>query len=94
LAEETEQYIDEWWFQRQDEDLHKFLCIDTLKYCCPDDHYGADCKPCPGFPNNVCNKSGKCKVGCCHSTAVALHILALYVKNLNEDGCLQGCCAV
>jgi hypothetical protein len=63
LSEETEQYIDEWWFQKQDEDLHKFLCIDTLKHCCPDNQYGADCKPCPGFPYNVCNKSGKCKVG-------------------------------
>jgi hypothetical protein len=63
LAEEVEQDLDEWWFNKQGEDLHKHLCIDTLKSCCPDNHYGADCKPCPGFPGNVCNKSGKCKVG-------------------------------
>jgi len=62
LAEEVEQYIEDWWFQKQDEDLHKYLCIDTLKSCCPDNHYGANCKPCPGFPDNVCNKNGKCKV--------------------------------
>lgn len=63
LAEEIEQYIEDWWFHKQDEDLHKYLCIDTLKSCCPDNRYGANCKPCPGFPDNVCNKSGKCKVG-------------------------------
>ncbi|PNF21193.1 hypothetical protein B7P43_G05107 [Cryptotermes secundus] len=61
LSEQLEQHIDEWWFQKQDEDLFKYLCIDTLKRCCPDNHYGANCNPCPGFPNNVCNKSGKCK---------------------------------
>ncbi|XP_069692770.1 cysteine-rich with EGF-like domain protein 2 isoform X5 [Periplaneta americana] len=61
LSEETEQYIDDWWFSKQDVDLYTFLCIKTLKHCCPDNHYGADCKPCPGFPSNICNKSGKCK---------------------------------
>lgn len=61
LAEEVEQYIEDWWFENQGEDLHKYLCIDTLKSCCPDNHYGANCKPCPGFPDNVCNKNGKCK---------------------------------
>jgi hypothetical protein len=74
LSEELEQYIDEWWFQKQDEDLYKYLCIDTLKRCCPDHHYGASCSPCPGFPNNVCNRSGKCKVGCRLWTPIAWHI--------------------
>jgi len=61
LAEEVEQYIEDWWFHEQGADLHKYLCIDKLKSCCPDNHYGANCKPCPGYPHNVCSKSGKCK---------------------------------
>nr|CAD7449119.1 unnamed protein product [Timema bartmani] len=63
LAEENEQLLEEWWFSKQMEepDLFKFLCINTLKHCCPDNHYGTECKACPGFPDNVCNKSGKCK---------------------------------
>nr|CAD7400046.1 unnamed protein product [Timema poppensis] len=63
LAEENEQLLEEWWFNKQMEepDLFKFLCINTLKHCCPENHYGMECKACPGFPDNVCNKNGKCK---------------------------------
>nr|CAD7201138.1 unnamed protein product [Timema douglasi] len=64
LAEENEQLLEEWWFNKQMEepDLFKFLCINTLKHCCPENHYGMECKACPGFPDNVCNKNGKCKL--------------------------------
>jgi hypothetical protein len=75
LAEEVEQDIEDWWFQKQREDLHKYLCIDRLKSCCAANHYGADCKPCPGFPDNVCNKSGKCKVGALPLPAVELRLV-------------------
>nr|CAD7402044.1 unnamed protein product [Timema cristinae] len=63
LAEENEHLLEEWWFNKQMEepDLFKFLCINTLKHCCPENHYGMECKTCPGFPDNVCNKNGKCK---------------------------------
>ncbi|KAJ9581203.1 hypothetical protein L9F63_023621, partial [Diploptera punctata] len=61
LAEVLENHLEEWWFQKQDEDLHKFICIDTLKNCCAENRFGPECKPCPGYPDNVCNKSGKCK---------------------------------
>ncbi|KAG8237903.1 hypothetical protein J437_LFUL017700 [Ladona fulva] len=63
LASTHEDMIEKWWFElkKTEPDFHKWLCIDTLKVCCPLDHYGPDCKPCPGFPNRVCNKSGSCK---------------------------------
>ncbi|KAK6635664.1 hypothetical protein RUM44_000918 [Polyplax serrata] len=62
LAEENEGLFEEWWKDKErNEDLHKWLCIDRLKVCCPDLHYGANCTPCNGYPDNVCNKNGKCK---------------------------------
>lgn len=42
-------------------DLHTWLCINQLKICCPENHFGPDCAECPGFPNNICSKNGKCK---------------------------------
>lgn len=32
-----------------------------FKQCCPDLHFGANCTPCPGYPDNVCHHNGKCK---------------------------------
>ena len=64
LAEVHESLIEEWWFkhQKNSPDLHEWLCIQKLRVCCPDHHYGPDCKPCPGFPDEECNGNGKCKV--------------------------------
>ena len=31
-----------------------------MKACCPDGHFGPECKPCPGFPTNVCRGHGYC----------------------------------
>ncbi|XP_014243710.1 cysteine-rich with EGF-like domain protein 2 [Cimex lectularius] len=62
LAEEWEQLIEEWWFKQKElGDLHSWLCIKKVEYCCPDNHYGPECKPCEGFPDNVCNNNGQCK---------------------------------
>ncbi|XP_012265730.2 cysteine-rich with EGF-like domain protein 2 [Athalia rosae] len=62
LAEETESDIEDWWFNHQDsKDLLTHLCIDLLKHCCPDKHYGPDCLPCEGYPDNICSNNGKCK---------------------------------
>lgn len=63
LVEEAETYIEEWWFKKQqDTDLHDYLCIESLKSCCPSDHYGPECTPCPGYPDRVCTNNGRCKV--------------------------------
>lgn len=29
--------------------------------CCAESHFGPECKPCPGYPQSVCNDNGKCK---------------------------------
>lgn len=55
LAEDNEALF-EWWFKNQDEDLHKYLCIDQLKVCCPEGFYGPQCDPCTD-----CKGNGKCK---------------------------------
>ncbi|XP_075223784.1 cysteine rich with EGF like domains [Lycorma delicatula] len=63
LAEEVENRLEEWWFkQRQTEpDLFKWLCVEILKHCCPADHFGPLCLPCPGSPSNICSGNGKCR---------------------------------
>ncbi|XP_015510300.1 cysteine-rich with EGF-like domain protein 2 [Neodiprion pinetum] len=62
LAEETESDVEDWWFNHQDsKDLHTYLCIDLLQHCCPDKHFGPECLPCEGYPDNICNNNGKCK---------------------------------
>lgn len=62
LAEENEALFEEWWKNQQElGDLQKWLCIEKLQTCCPDLHYGIDCTPCKGYPDNVCNNNGKCK---------------------------------
>lgn len=63
LNEQYDHLIEDWWFNVQDSnpDLFKYLCIDSLKLCCPDFHFGNDCLPCLGHPDNICNNNGKCK---------------------------------
>nr|XP_053652881.1 cysteine-rich with EGF-like domain protein 2 [Cherax quadricarinatus]XP_053652882.1 cysteine-rich with EGF-like domain protein 2 [Cherax quadricarinatus] len=62
-AEEHEGLLEDWWFQEQEvqPDLHMWLCIDTLRVCCPTNHYGPRCLPCKGGIDNPCNGNGKCK---------------------------------
>lgn len=54
--------IENWWFHHQtgESSLFEYLCINTLKLCCPELHYGPNCTPCTGYPDNVCNKNGIC----------------------------------
>lgn len=63
LAEEAEQFLESWWFDHQKEfpDLISWLCIDHMKFCCPNGHYGPDCQQCLGYPDNICSNNGKCK---------------------------------
>lgn len=63
LAEELEVLIEDWWFKHQDThpDIYDYICIEKTQRCCPKDHYGPSCKPCPGYPDKVCNNNGKCK---------------------------------
>ncbi|XP_018327728.1 cysteine-rich with EGF-like domain protein 2 [Agrilus planipennis] len=62
LNEEHDLIIEEWWFKHQAEepDIFKYFCIDKLQSCCPDFHYGTNCTPCDGYPDNICSNNGKC----------------------------------
>ncbi|CAG9102729.1 unnamed protein product [Plutella xylostella] len=62
LAEEAEHPIEKWWsIQNLNEDLYSWLCIDTLKYCCPMHHFGLTCEKCPlDSANKVCSGHGTC----------------------------------
>ncbi|XP_076329288.1 protein disulfide isomerase Creld1-like isoform X4 [Tachypleus tridentatus] len=63
LVEEYESVLEDWWFhkRRENPDLHEFLCINVLKVCCPDNHYGPDCKPCSNGTEKPCSGHGHCK---------------------------------
>lgn len=63
MLEQFDDEIEEWWFKKQKEqpDLYDYFCVEKLKFCCPDKHFGKECTPCPGFPDNVCSNNGKCK---------------------------------
>ncbi|XP_028029695.1 cysteine-rich with EGF-like domain protein 2 isoform X1 [Bombyx mandarina] len=63
MAEKAEEFIEEWWAQDPDEstDLYAYICIDNLKVCCPEHHYGKECTPCPGDHSKPCNGNGKCR---------------------------------
>lgn len=63
LAEQYENYLETWWFEAQDRepDLHKFLCIEQAKACCPENYYGPNCDPCTGGAEKPCNGHGRCK---------------------------------
>lgn len=63
LAEEAEQVLEKWWFHEDPNtvDLHTWLCIETLKHCCPSNHFGESCAPCPlDKDNNICSGHGRC----------------------------------
>ena len=63
LAEELEGVFEDWWFKKQKThpDLYTYVCIEEVKSCCPQYHFGPECEKCPGFPTNVCSNNGKCK---------------------------------
>merc|ERR1712133_204127 len=48
VLSEHEEEIENWYYHKQQlfTDFANFLCVDKAKLCCPEDHYGAKCKPC------------------------------------------------
>uniref|UniRef100_T1IHQ1 EGF-like domain-containing protein n=1 Tax=Strigamia maritima TaxID=126957 RepID=T1IHQ1_STRMM len=54
LAEESEEFIEEWWQNAQRDEIDFLIC-------CPNNSFGSDCKPCPGGIDNPCGGNGKCK---------------------------------
>ncbi|XP_027202012.2 cysteine-rich with EGF-like domain protein 2 [Dermatophagoides pteronyssinus] len=70
FAEENYEKIYEWWndhsyalLKNQSDNqliIVNRLCIEFLKVCCPDGHYGHECKQCNGYPDRICSNNGKC----------------------------------
>ncbi|KAK7866283.1 hypothetical protein R5R35_007115 [Gryllus longicercus] len=63
LATEMTAALEDWWLHKQNThpDLYHWLCISTRQVCCPDEHFGSNCNPCPGYPSRICNGNGKCR---------------------------------
>eukprot|EP00095_Tigriopus_kingsejongensis_P000763 maker-scaffold67_size430214-snap-gene-0.10 protein:Tk00763 transcript:maker-scaffold67_size430214-snap-gene-0.10-mRNA-1 annotation:"cysteine-rich with egf-like domain protein 2" len=63
-----EEDIERWW-QLQPVDtrpgLRAWLCVEELKVCCPEGHFGADCQACrvQDEAGLICSGSGQCKGG-------------------------------
>uniref|UniRef100_K7F2Q9 EGF-like calcium-binding domain-containing protein n=1 Tax=Pelodiscus sinensis TaxID=13735 RepID=K7F2Q9_PELSI len=58
LLEQSEEHVESWWFQGQQQhpDFFQWLCMDTLKVCCPPGAYGPDClRESPAWP---CRQAG------------------------------------
>lgn len=66
MAEKYEEFLETWFFrlQNQNPDLEKYLCVETLKFCCPNGYFGNDCSPCPGILKSgaACFGRGSCLV--------------------------------
>ncbi|KAL7986259.1 hypothetical protein Chor_011425, partial [Crotalus horridus] len=62
LLERSEDHVEHWWFheQQQHPDFFQWLCMDTLKLCCPSGTYGPDCQTCPGGAEKPCSGYGQC----------------------------------
>lgn len=59
--------LESWFFSERKKDkdegssLFEYLCSVQLSVCCPAGHYGPECLPCPGHPNEICNDRGFCQ---------------------------------
>ncbi|KAM8973148.1 protein disulfide isomerase CRELD2 [Pelodytes ibericus] len=62
MVEEHEEQIEKWWFKMKKKypELLKWLCIDTIKVCCPPGTYGPDCLACLGGSERPCHGNGFC----------------------------------
>ncbi|XP_064422389.1 protein disulfide isomerase Creld1 isoform X2 [Latimeria chalumnae] len=62
MVEQHEEQLERWWFNKQREhpDLLQWLCIDTIKVCCPPGTFGPDCTECTGGSEQPCSGKGTC----------------------------------
>ncbi|XP_055929454.1 protein disulfide isomerase Creld1-like isoform X1 [Argiope bruennichi] len=65
LAELHEEVLEDWFYKKraQNLDLFQYLCINELKFCCPNNTYGPNCIPCPGGVEEPCGGHGRCMNG-------------------------------
>ncbi|XP_073448065.1 protein disulfide isomerase CRELD1 [Aquarana catesbeiana] len=62
MLEVNEEHLETWWFKRPKDPsgLFEWLCMETLKLCCPPGTFGINCTPCPGGTEKPCSGHGKC----------------------------------
>nr|XP_033782596.1 protein disulfide isomerase CRELD1 [Geotrypetes seraphini] len=62
MLEQSEELVETWWFKKRKQypDLFQWLCMDTLKVCCPPGTFGPDCLSCSGGSERLCNGNGRC----------------------------------
>ncbi|XP_069792867.1 protein disulfide isomerase CRELD1 isoform X1 [Narcine bancroftii] len=62
MVEQSEEHIEHWWFKKQMEhpDLFQWLCLDTMKRCCPAGTFGPECLSCTGGSIKPCSGYGQC----------------------------------
>jgi len=65
LHNDWEDHLETWWKMEDRPALRDYLCVQTVKVCCPAEHYGPACSPCSviGANGKVCAGNGKCKGG-------------------------------
>ncbi|XP_028407866.1 cysteine-rich with EGF-like domain protein 2-B isoform X2 [Dendronephthya gigantea] len=61
MVEEHEEDLETWWFKQKEKELETWLCIDTIRVCCPSGKFGTNCEECPGGSETPCSKHGKCE---------------------------------
>nr|XP_014350874.1 PREDICTED: cysteine-rich with EGF-like domain protein 2 isoform X2 [Latimeria chalumnae] len=78
MVEAHEEHIENWWFKKKknNPDLLKWFCIETIEVCCPSGTYGSDCLACRGGSERPCHGNGDCDGdgtrggnGSCHCNA-------------------------
>ncbi|XP_007888454.1 protein disulfide isomerase CRELD1 isoform X1 [Callorhinchus milii] len=62
MVEQNEEHLEKWWFKQQEAhpDLLQWLCLDTIKVCCPPGTFGPDCSSCKDRATKPCSGYGKC----------------------------------
>ncbi|CAO82025.1 Protein disulfide isomerase crld-1 [Caenorhabditis elegans] len=60
--EKHEETIEEFYYNQQHNNMSNWLCVEQLKLCCPDGHFGKNCEQCPGLSEkaDVCFGKGSC----------------------------------
>ncbi|XP_037369261.1 protein disulfide isomerase CRELD2 [Talpa occidentalis] len=62
MLEEHEERLEAWWLRLKKEhpDLFEWLCVKTLRVCCPPGTYGPHCLACQGGSERPCSGNGHC----------------------------------
>ncbi|XP_041348284.1 protein disulfide isomerase CRELD2-like isoform X2 [Gigantopelta aegis] len=93
MLEEYEDAIESFWFKvyakSDDTDFHRWFCIDTIKACCPENHYGPDCAECSGGSSRPCFGNGNCDGGGTREGTGKCSCHSGYTGTLCDD-CLDG----